>query len=292
MEVYVDDMLVKSKKAADHIRHLGEAFDILRKYQMKLNPKKCSFGVSAGKFLGYIVSFRGIEANPAKIKALLDLSPPRTIKEVQSLNGRVTALTRFISRSTDKCRPFFQILKGDGRLEWNDECEQAFAKLKEYLGKPPVLAKPLEGETLFLYLAVSEYAVSAVLVREEERNHQPIYYVSKALIGPETRYSGIEKLALALVIAAKKLRPYFLAHSIVVLTNYPLRKAIQKAATSRVALWGLQLSEYDIDYRPRTAIKAQALADFISEFSKEEPVIITPEPEVGALLPTEFPEDT
>jgi hypothetical protein len=111
VEVYVDDMLVKSKKDEDHLTDLKETFQVLRRYNMKLNLAKCVFGVSSGKFLGFMVSQRGIEANPDKIKAILDMSPPKTVKEVQSLTGKAAALNRFVSRSTDKCLPFFRTLR-------------------------------------------------------------------------------------------------------------------------------------------------------------------------------------
>ena len=111
MEVYIDDMLVRSTKSDLHIIHLSEAFQILRNYNMKLNPAKCAFGVSARKFMGFIVNHRGIEANPDKIKALLDMPAPSGIKEVQRLTGRIAALSRFVSRASDKCQPFFQVLR-------------------------------------------------------------------------------------------------------------------------------------------------------------------------------------
>lgn len=126
MEVYVDDMLVKSLETEDHIEHLTGAFEILRKFQMKLNPLKCAFGVASGKFLGYMVNQRGIEANPDKIRALLDMRSPHKPKEVQSLTGRLAALNRFISKATDKCLPFFKVLKGGKKFQWNEECEAAF----------------------------------------------------------------------------------------------------------------------------------------------------------------------
>ena len=145
MEVYVDDILVKSKVASDHVAHLAEMFKILWAYRMKLNPLKCAFGVASGKFLGFMVNQRGIEANPEKIQALLDMHSPSKTKEVQSLTGRVAALNRFISKATNKCLPFFEALKGNKRFLWDDKCEQAFKALKECLGKPPLLAKPVEG---------------------------------------------------------------------------------------------------------------------------------------------------
>ena len=112
MEVYVDDMLVKSKTATDHIAHFSDTFVVLRKYQMKLNLLKCAFRVAFGKFLDFMVNHRGIEANPEKTQALIDMWSPSKTKEVQSLTRRVAALSRFISRATDKCLPFFDSLKG------------------------------------------------------------------------------------------------------------------------------------------------------------------------------------
>uniref|UniRef100_A0A2N9EKU0 Uncharacterized protein n=1 Tax=Fagus sylvatica TaxID=28930 RepID=A0A2N9EKU0_FAGSY len=267
VEVYVDDMLVKSKNDEDHLSDLKETFQTLRRYNMKLNPAKCVFGVSSGKFLGFMVSQRGIEANPDKIKAILDMSPPKTIKEVQSLTGKAAALNRFVSRSTDKCLPFFRTLRK--AFQWTEECQKAFEELKAYLSSPPLLSPSQTGEELYLYLAVSASAVSSALIREEERVQKPVYYTSRALRGAEERYSNMEKLAFALLIASRKLRPYFQSHPIVVLTDYPLRKAMNKPdAAGRLVQWSIEMSEFHIDYRPRTAIKAQALADFIAEFTQ------------------------
>ena len=111
MEVYVDDMLVKSKEELAHLDDLKETFATLKTHQMRLNPSKCVFGVASGKFLEFMVSQRGIEANPEKVRAIIDMTSPRTVKEVQKLTGRITALNRFISRATNKCLPFFKTLK-------------------------------------------------------------------------------------------------------------------------------------------------------------------------------------
>ncbi|CAA0820464.1 Unknown protein, partial [Striga hermonthica] len=268
MEVYVDDMLVKSVHAFDHIMHLRDMFAILRSYSMVLNPKKCTFGVESGKFLGYMVSQRGIEANPAKIKAIQDLTPPASVKGVQALTGRLAALNRFISKSTDRCKPFFEAIKKGKRFEWTDECQKALDNIKETLISPPTLQKPKPEEMLFLYLGVSESAISAVLIREEGLLQSPIYYVSKALHDAELRYPPMEKLAFALVMAARKLRPYFQEHSITVRTSYPLRQILHRPDTSgRMVKWAIELGQFDIHYQPRTTIKAQALSDFIAEFT-------------------------
>ena len=122
--MYVDDMLVKSLDEEKHLDDLWETFDTLRQHQMKLNPSKCAFEVSSGKFLGFMVSQRGIEANLDKIQAILDMEPPKNIKEVQSLIGRIAALNRFVSKAIDKCLPFFKILRK--AFEWTDQCQKAF----------------------------------------------------------------------------------------------------------------------------------------------------------------------
>ncbi|XP_062103781.1 uncharacterized protein LOC133814891 [Humulus lupulus] len=140
--------------------------------------------------------------------------------------------------------------------------------LDEHLGKPPLLAKPKKGERLYLYLAVSEHAISIALVRGEKRHHQPVYYVSKWLVDVENRYSEIEKLAYALVVASRKLRPYFHAHAIEVLTDSPLRQVLHKPDTlGRMIKWLIELSQFDITYTPTIAINGQVLADFIVEFT-------------------------
>ena len=268
--MYIDDMLVKSTIAEIHIAHLSEAFQILRNYNMKLNPAMCAFGVSAEKFLGFIVNHQGIEANPDKIKAVLEMPSPSGIKEVQCLTGRIAALSRFVSRASDKCQPFFQVLKK--AFQWDDKCEEAFTALKTYLSSPPILVSPIEGKLLTLYLAVSDFSTSAVLVRDKERVQHPVYYCSRALRGAEERYLRMEKIILALVTAARKLRPYFQAHTIEVPTEYPMKQVLHKPETSgRLMKWAIELSEFDIRYKPKTAIKGHILADFVMEFTSAEP---------------------
>ena len=270
MEVYIDDMLVKSTIAELHIAHLSEAFQILRNYNMKLNPAKCAFGVSAEKFLGFIVNHRGIEANPDKIKVVLDIPSPSGIKEVKRLTGRIAALSQFVSRASDKCHHFFQVLKKT--FQWDAKCEEAFTALKTYLSSPPILVSPIEGELLTLHLAVSDFSTSAVLVKDKERVQHPVYYCSRALRGAEEMYPRMEKLILALVTAARKLHPYFQAHTIEVPTEYPMKQVLHRPETSgRLMKWAIELSEFDIRYKPKIAIKGQVLADFVVEFTSAEP---------------------
>ncbi|KAM1268624.1 hypothetical protein ACFX2I_000855 [Malus domestica] len=131
------------------------------------------------------------------------MKEPVTSKDIQSLTGKVTALTRFISKATDRCAPFFKAFKGSKKyITWTDECAKAFKNLKDYMSKAPLLSKPEVGDTLIIYLSVSTSVVSSVLIRNDGNVERPVYYVSKDLQDAETRYSNIEKLALALVMSA------------------------------------------------------------------------------------------
>ena len=126
IEIYVDDMVVKSKVVTEHLEDLCDIFDVLRRHKLRLNTSKCSFGVGLGKFFSYMVTYRGIKVNPDQIKAIRDLKPPRNAKEVQKLTGMIVALNRFISRSADRCRPFYLLINKWKGFEWSKECIVAF----------------------------------------------------------------------------------------------------------------------------------------------------------------------
>ncbi|KAL0312922.1 UNVERIFIED_CONTAM: hypothetical protein Sradi_5691500 [Sesamum radiatum] len=155
MKVYVDDMLVKRKNSHHHVKDLDET--------LKLKLGKCAFGVSGGRFLGFIMTQRGIEANLDKIKAIMDMGPPTNINEVQLLTGRIVALSRFISKSAEKGLPFFKTLRNVKNFERTKECQQAFEDLKTYLAKLSLLVKPVPGDTLYLYISSTPQAVSSLI---------------------------------------------------------------------------------------------------------------------------------
>ena len=218
IEVYIDDIGVKSKAKAEHVSDLGSIFEVLRKHKLHHNASKCSFGVSSGKFLGYMATHHGIEVNPNQIKAINDLQPTWNPKEVQKLTGMTTALNRFISRSADRCRPFFQLLHKWKRFEWNEECALAFQRLKDYFSWLPIMSKTEKEEVYFAYIVVASHAICLVLVRVENGVQRPVYYVSKSLHEPEVYYLPLEKAILVMVHATRKLSHYFQAHTVVVLT--------------------------------------------------------------------------
>ena len=160
---------------------LKETFATLRKYKMRLNPKKCVFGVKSGKFGAFLVSERGIDANPEKVEAILNLPEPKCTRDVMRLTGRMAALTRFISKSADKALPFFQLLRGNNTFKWGEEERTAFAAIKEHLKKLPTVTRPKEGERLQLYISASPKTVAAVLLVERIKTQLPIYFVSHVL---------------------------------------------------------------------------------------------------------------
>ncbi|XP_072066994.1 uncharacterized protein [Arachis hypogaea] len=192
------------------------------------------------------------------------------VKDVQRLAGRLTVLSRFLGASAANALPFFNLMRKGIVFEWTPACEEAFNHFKKILATPPVLGKPVVGELLYLYLAITEEALAAVLVREEGKVQQPIYFVSKALQGAELRYSKLEKLALALLTSSRRLRQYFQGHQVVVRTDQGIRQVLQKPdLAGRMMTWAIELSQYDLRYEPRHAIKAQAMADFLVAVTRD-----------------------
>jgi hypothetical protein len=162
---YVDDIVVKSKKRQDHVQDLQEAFSNLRKGNLKLNPEKYTFGVQKGKILDCIVSTKGIDPNPDKVQAILNMRIPENIKDVQKLTRRLAALNRFISKLAERSLPIFQALKGSKRdFAWGPSQQHAFEEIKKYLLQPNTLISPTTGADLLLYVSATEITVSAVLV--------------------------------------------------------------------------------------------------------------------------------
>ena len=180
-----------------------------------------------------------------------------------------TALNRFISRSADRCRPFFLLINKWKGFEWTEECATAFQQLKDYLARPPIMSSPEPNEVLFAYIAVAPYAVTLVLIQVDCGIQRPVYYVSKSLHEAEVRYLPLEKAILAVVLGTRKLPHYFQAHTIIVLTQFPLKTILRSADyTGRVAKWGTILGAFDIKYMPRTSIKGQVLTDLVAEFTE------------------------
>jgi hypothetical protein len=213
IQVYIDDVVITMRKEDSLINDLKETFDNLDRYKLKLNPTKCSFGVSAGQLLGFLVSARGIEANPEKIQAILTMGKPAKLHEVQQLAGRVAALSRFVARLGEKALPFYALMKkSDKKFEWTEEADTVFSQLKKVLSTPPVLVAPKEREPLLLYIAATHQVVSMVFVVEQSEEwkaqgvQQPVYFLSEVLSPSKQCYPHYQKLAYNMFTTAQKLR--------------------------------------------------------------------------------------
>ncbi|GJS62346.1 reverse transcriptase domain-containing protein [Tanacetum coccineum] len=236
LEVYVDDLVIKSRTEDEIVRDIEETFKTLREINMKLNPKKCTFRVEEGMFLGYKINTKGLKA-----------------------------------KATEKSLPFFKTLKKCTKksdFHWTTKAEEAFKQMKQLIAELPMLTVPVEKEELIVYLAAAKETVSAVLITEREAKQMPIYFVSRALRGPELNYTLMEKLVLALMHASKRLKRYFQAHPIIVITDQPIQQILSRPAVAgRLQKWSIELGEYAIHYKPRVSVKGKILADFIILFT-------------------------
>jgi hypothetical protein len=286
LEVYVDDLVIKSRTEEDVIRDVEETFQTLRAVNMKLNPSKCIFGAEGGKFLGHLITTRCIKACPEKVEAIKKLRSPSTLKEVQSLNGKLASLSRYLSRLAKRTMPFLKTIQrciNKNDFKWTAEAEEAFNKIKEHIIHLPMLTAPEEGKELSLYLAAAPETISSVLMTERDKKQLPVFFVSKALAGAEINYAPMEKLVLALVHSARRLRRYFQAYQVQVLTELPIKDVLARPEKSgRLAKWAIELGEYNIEYKPRTAMKGQILADFIAETPMPAPPPLKAGPSDGS----------
>uniref|UniRef100_A0A2N9J359 RNA-directed DNA polymerase n=1 Tax=Fagus sylvatica TaxID=28930 RepID=A0A2N9J359_FAGSY len=280
IEDYVDDIVVKSKTRGDHFSILKKVFERCRLYKLKMNPLKCAFGVSAGKFLGFLVHQRGIDVDLARSSAIATMKPPTTHKELKSFLGKLSYIRRFIPGLAAVTSTFAPLLKKGASFHWSTECQEAFEKVQNIMTKLPTVCAPIPGKSLRLYLASNSQAIGALIAQENDKGvEQPIYYVSRTLKDAESRYSGAERSCLALIYASQRLRHYFLAHKVQLMTkSHPIRSLLQRPVLSgRLAQWLLQLSQYEITAETPTAIKSQAIADLLAQFPREDNSFITDE---------------
>jgi hypothetical protein len=199
---YVDDIVVVSRKNDTYISDLAETFTNMHEAKLKLNPEKCIFEITKGKVLGYLVSTKGIEANPDKMRALIQMQPPQSRKDVQKLTGRIASLNRFVSKLAEHILPIFVVLRAPRKVDLGVEQQKAFDDLKNYLERLPTLSSPEQGQPLILYVSATYSALSRALVIEKETTHNdktmkqqfPVYFISEVLIGSKKFYSEMKKI--------------------------------------------------------------------------------------------------
>jgi hypothetical protein len=242
--------------------------------------------VPQGKLLEFIVSHRGIEANPEKINAITAMDAPRTIKDIQKLIGCMAALNRFISRLGERGLPFFKLLKRRDKIQWTEEANQALQDLKHHLQSPPILTALQPGENLLLYITATTHVVNmAIMVERQEEGHafgvqRPVYFISEVLSESKDRYLMIQKLLYGIRITSRKLRHYFNAYNILVVSDFPLADILHNQdATGFNSKWAMELGALTLDFKPRTTIKSQALVDFMAEWRENQVEAPTNQPE-------------
>jgi ribonuclease HI len=225
----------------------------------------------------FIVSHCGIEANPEKINTITATDAPKMIKDVQKLNGCMATMNRFISRIGERGLPFLKLLRLHNKFKWTEEANQALQDLKHHLQSPPILTAPQPVENLLLYIAMTTHVVSsAIMVEHEEEGHafgvqRPVYFINEVLSESKVRYPKIQKILYGILITSRKLRYYFDAYNILVVSDFLLADILHNQdATGRISKWTVELGALTLDFKPRTAIKSQALVDFMAEWRENQ----------------------
>ena len=224
--------------------------------------------------LGFMITNRGIEVDPSKIKAILEMQPPKTEKGVRSFLGKIQFISRFIAKLTTTCEPLFRLLRKNVPFKWDDRCQAAFEAVQKYLQNPPVLMPPIPGQPLILYLSVTSTAMGCMLAQEgDDGVEMAVYYLSKKMVGCEERYTPLEKTCWALIWASKKLRHYMLAYPVKLISRMdPLKYLFEKPAlTGKLARWLLLFAEFELRYVTRKSVKGKAVAEFLADHPVEGP---------------------
>jgi ribonuclease HI len=272
IEIYIEDVVVKSKGYKEHLADLRETLECTRKHDLKMNPNKCAFGVSAGQFLGFMVNERGIEVGQKRMKAIDEAVPPTNKTELQYLLGKINFIRRFILNLSEKVLPFSPLLKlkNDQEFKWGDIQQKAFEEIKEYMKSPSVLVPPQSGKPFMLYVAADNQTIGSALMQEFEEKERVVFNLSRRLLDPETRYSPIEKLCLCLYFPCTKLRHYLLSTECTVVSKADVIKHMlyMPILNGRMGKWILALSKFDLRFESAKAVKGQIIADFITQHHK------------------------
>jgi len=265
--VYLDDLTVFSKSDEEHLYHLKVVFQKCRKYGISLNPKKSLFAMSEGKLLGHIISKDDIRVDPACVEAIQQIEQPRNKKEIQSFNGKLNFLRRFIPNLAEHLREITSMLKKDSQVKWTEEEMKSFNLVKLALSSAPTLISPDYTQDFILFSFASEHTLAAVLMQKREGVEKPIAFFSRIIRDGALKYNIIKKQALGLVKALKDFRVYILhSHIIAYVPNAAIKDVlIQEDPEGRRGKWIAALFEYDVEIKPTKLIKGQGLAKLMAE---------------------------
>jgi hypothetical protein len=259
VEIYIDDVVVKSTSIGRHLEDLRQVFERTRRFRLKMNPKKCAFGASAGQFLDFLVHERGIEIDLKSQEVVRTMVPPTVKRELQQLIGKINFGRRFISNLSGWIEPFMDLvkIKADEEFRWGAEQQRAFEEIKEYLARPPVLVPPQQDMPFYIYLLVGDTSIASVVVQAYDGKENVVFYLSGRMLDTETRYHEIEKLCLCLFFACTKLRHILLFTEIIIICKSDVIKHMLLAHVlkGRLGKWMFTLSKFDIRYHPVKAVK-------------------------------------
>jgi len=207
--------------------------------------------------------------DPEKVKAILEMPEPRNERQVRGFLGHFNYIARFISQLTAICESLFKLLRKNQTIRWNEDCQEAFARIKKCLMNPPVLMPPIPGRPLILYMTILDESMGCMLGQHVEsgKKERAVYYLSKKFTACEMNYSLLERTCCALVWASHRLRQYMLSHTTWFISKMdPVKYIFEKPAlTGRIARWQVLLSEFDIVYVIQKGIKGSALADYLAQ---------------------------
>jgi hypothetical protein len=269
VEIYIDDVVVKSTSSEGHLGDLRQVFERTRRFGLKMNPKKCAFGVSSSQFLGFLVHERGIKISLKSQEAVRIMVPPTMKREPQHLIGKINFVRRFISNLSGRIEPFMDLVKIKANEEfcWGAEQQRVFEEIKEDLARPPLLVPPRRDMSFYIYLSVGDTSIASVVEQVYDSKEKVVFYLSRRMLDMETKYHEMEKLCLCLFFTCTKLRHILLFAEIIVICKSDIIKHMLSAHVlkGRLKKWMFALSEFDIRYQLAKAVKGQALADLIAE---------------------------
>jgi hypothetical protein len=269
VQPYLDNLPAHSMRRVDHPTHLQAIFVRCRFYRIRLNPHMCIFCVESSRLLGFILSQQGIRVDHLKVEAILNLPPPSTLHQLQSLQGKANFLCRFIPNYVEITRGFTRLLKKDSEFVWDTVAKNSFEDLKFPLTHASLLFTPNYSRDYFLYIAASEYTIGMVLIQEDDANvEHVIYYMSRSLMPTEIKYLHVEKLTLSTIQSIQCFRHYILSRKTMVISHCnPMQQILTcQLLGGKYSKWIVILHEFDLEFECTKSKKSLVFAELICDF--------------------------